>query len=46
MFFEIRKKRETKLVINPSTSTTFPSFNLHFPTGVSTMILTVPNDSI
>jgi hypothetical protein len=46
MFFKIRKKRETKLVINPSTSTTFPSFNLRFLSGVSITILTVPNNSI
>jgi hypothetical protein len=46
MLFEIRKEKETKLVINPSTSTTFPSFNLRFLLGVSITILTVPNDSI
>jgi hypothetical protein len=46
MLFEVRRERETKLVMNPSTSITFPSFNLRFPSGVSTTILTVPNDSI
>jgi hypothetical protein len=46
MFFEIRKKKETKLVINPGTSITFPSFNLRFFSGVLTIILIVPNDSI
>jgi hypothetical protein len=46
MLFEIRKERETKLVINPSTSAIFPSFNLCFPSGVSIIILIVPNDSI
>jgi hypothetical protein len=46
MLFEVRKERETKLVINPSTSTTFPSFNLRFPSRVSTTILIVPNNSI
>jgi hypothetical protein len=46
MLFEIKKDRETKLVINPSTSVTFPSFNLYFSSGVSITILIVPNDSI
>jgi hypothetical protein len=46
MLFEIRRKRETKLVINPSTNATFLSFNLRFPLGVSITILTIPNDSI
>jgi hypothetical protein len=46
MLFEIRKERETKLVMNPSTSITFPSFNLRFLSGVSIIILTIPNDSI
>jgi hypothetical protein len=46
MPFEIRRERETKLVINPGTSATFPSFNLCFPLGVSTTILIVPNNSI
>jgi hypothetical protein len=46
MPFEIRKERETKLVINPSTSITFLSFNLRFLLGVSTTILIVPNVSI
>jgi hypothetical protein len=46
MLFEIRKKKETKLVINPSISATFPSFNLRFPAGVSITILIIPNDSI
>jgi hypothetical protein len=30
MFFEVRKEKETKLVINPSISITYPSFNLCF----------------
>jgi hypothetical protein len=30
MPFEVRKKREIKLVINPNTSIIFPSFNLRF----------------
>jgi hypothetical protein len=46
MPFEIKKERETKLVMNPSTSTIFPSFNLRFPLGISTTILIIPNDSI
>jgi hypothetical protein len=46
MFFKMRRERETKLVINPSTSTTFPSFNLRFLSGVSTTILIIPNNSI
>jgi hypothetical protein len=46
MLFEVRKKKETKLVINPGASAMFPSFNLRFPSGVSTTILTIPNDSI
>jgi hypothetical protein len=46
MPFEVRKERETKLVINPSTSATFPSFNLRFLLGISIMILTIPNNSI
>jgi hypothetical protein len=46
MLFEIRKEKETKLVMNPSTSTIFPSFNLRFFLGVSTTILIIPNDSI
>jgi hypothetical protein len=46
MPFEVRRERETKLVMNPSTSIMFPSFNLRFPLGVSTIILTIPNDSI
>jgi hypothetical protein len=46
MLFEIRKERETKLVINPSTSIIFPSFNLRFFLGVSIIILIIPNDSI
>jgi hypothetical protein len=46
MFFEVRREKETKLVINPSTSAIFPSFNLRFLSRVSTMILIVPNDSI
>jgi hypothetical protein len=46
MLFEIRKERETKLVINPSTSIMFLSFNLRFLLGVSTTILTILNDSI
>jgi hypothetical protein len=46
MPFEIRKERETKLVINPSTSIIFPSFNLRFPLGVLITILIVPNDLI
>jgi hypothetical protein len=46
MLFEIRRERETKLVINPGTNIMFPSFNLRFLSGVSTTILTIPNDSI
>jgi hypothetical protein len=46
MLFEIRKERETKLVINPSTSVMFPSFNLRFLSGILITILTIPNDSI
>jgi hypothetical protein len=46
MFFEIRKEKETKLVMNPSTSITFPSFNLCFLLGMLTTILIIPNDSI
>jgi hypothetical protein len=46
MPFEVRRERETKLVINPSTSVIFPSFNLRFLSRVSTTILTIPNDSI
>jgi hypothetical protein len=46
MLFEIRKNKETKLVINPSTSTTFPSFNLRFFSRISITILIIPNDSI
>jgi hypothetical protein len=46
MLFEVRKERETKLVMNPSTSIMFPSFNLRFFLGISTTILIVPNDSI
>jgi hypothetical protein len=46
MLFEIKKERETKLVINPNTSAIFPSFNLRFLSGVSITILTIPNDSI
>jgi hypothetical protein len=46
MPFEVRKERKTKLVMNLSTNITFPSFNLRFPLGVSTTILTIPNDSI
>jgi hypothetical protein len=46
MPFEMRKKKKTKLVMNPGTSAMFPSFNLRFPSGMSTTILTVPNDSI
>jgi hypothetical protein len=46
MPFEVRRDRETKLVINPSTSAMFPSFNLCFLSGVSTTILTIPNNSI
>jgi hypothetical protein len=46
MFFEIRRERETKLVINPNTSAMFPSFNLHFLSGISTTILIIPNNSI
>jgi hypothetical protein len=30
MLFEIKREKETKLIINPSTSTIFPSFNLRF----------------
>jgi hypothetical protein len=46
MLFEVRKERETKLVINPSTSIMFPSFNLCFFSGVSITILIILNDSI
>jgi hypothetical protein len=46
MLFEMKKERETKLVINPSISIIFPSFNLHFFLGVSTIILIIPNNSI
>jgi hypothetical protein len=46
MPFEVRKEKKTKLVINLSTSATFPSFNLCFPSGVSTTILIIPNNSI
>jgi hypothetical protein len=46
MPFEVRREKETKLVMNPSTSITFPSFNLRFLLGVSTTILIIPNDSI
>jgi hypothetical protein len=46
MLFEVKKEKEIKLVMNPSTSIIFPSFNLCFPSGVSTTILTILNDSI
>jgi hypothetical protein len=44
--FEIKRERETKLVINPSTSIIFPSFNLRFLSRISITILIIPNDSI
>jgi hypothetical protein len=46
MLFEVRRKKETKLVINPSTSIMFPSFNLRFLSGVLITILIIPNNSI
>jgi hypothetical protein len=46
MFFEVRKDRETKLVINPSANTMFPSFNLCFLLGILTTILIIPNNLI
>jgi hypothetical protein len=46
MFFKMRREKKTKLVINPGTSVTFPSFNLRFLSGISTTILIIPNNSI
>jgi hypothetical protein len=46
MLFEVRKKKETKLVINPNTNMIFSSFNLCFLLGVLITILIIPNNSI